>query len=210
MANQKITELTANTAPALTDLTVIIDDPGGTPATQKATLTVVDTLFRSNNLAAVSAAVATLASSSAEATILPAAAVGSYTLPAGYFSAIGKALHVRLMGIISNTGTPTFTVKMKFGATLQVSTGAVTTLTGLSNSIFVADFWLTCITTGASGTIRTQGTIQIGASVEGAASTAAVTNDLAGTLVIDVTGQWSANSASNTVSVTNVFVEKLN
>lgn len=210
MTNSKISALTANTTPALTDILPIVDDPGGTPSTQKATLAVVDTLFRSNNLAAVSVAAATLASSDVEATILPAAAAGSYTLAAGYFSSIGKALHVRLMGVISNTSTPTLTVKMKLGTTIQAATAAVTTPSGLSDNIFVADFWLTCITTGASGTIRTQGTIQLGAAVAGAPSTAAVTNDTTGALVINVTGQWGTSSASNTLSVTNVFVEKLN
>lgn len=38
MADLKITGLTANTTPALTDVTVMVDDPGGTPLTQKITL----------------------------------------------------------------------------------------------------------------------------------------------------------------------------
>lgn len=38
MADAKITALTANTSPVNTDLAVIVDDPGGTPATQKITL----------------------------------------------------------------------------------------------------------------------------------------------------------------------------
>lgn len=37
MADQKITALTANTAPVLADLLVMVDDPAGTPATQKVT-----------------------------------------------------------------------------------------------------------------------------------------------------------------------------
>ena len=38
MADTKITALTANSTPLGTDLTVIIDDPGGTPLSQKITL----------------------------------------------------------------------------------------------------------------------------------------------------------------------------
>lgn len=38
MADKKITELTANTTPITTDLAVMVDDPAGTPATQKITL----------------------------------------------------------------------------------------------------------------------------------------------------------------------------
>ena len=41
----KITELDANTTPASTDLTVIVDDPGSTPATQKMTLDTLDDYF---------------------------------------------------------------------------------------------------------------------------------------------------------------------
>lgn len=38
MADQKITALTANTTPATTDLLPMVDDPSGTPATQKITI----------------------------------------------------------------------------------------------------------------------------------------------------------------------------
>lgn len=38
MANAKITELTANTTPVAADLSVMVDDPAGTPLTQKVTL----------------------------------------------------------------------------------------------------------------------------------------------------------------------------
>lgn len=38
MANQKITTLTANTTPLSTDIIPIVDDPAGTPTTQKITL----------------------------------------------------------------------------------------------------------------------------------------------------------------------------
>lgn len=38
MADQKITQLTENTTPADGDLVAIVDDPSGTPSTQKATL----------------------------------------------------------------------------------------------------------------------------------------------------------------------------
>jgi len=40
--DQKITELAELTTPASTDLTVIVDDPGGTSATQKMTLDTLD------------------------------------------------------------------------------------------------------------------------------------------------------------------------
>lgn len=39
MANLKISQLTADTAPTADDLVVTVNDPGGTPATRKATIT---------------------------------------------------------------------------------------------------------------------------------------------------------------------------
>lgn len=45
MANQTIVDLTANTAPIATDIMPMVDDPGGTPATQKVTLANLDTFF---------------------------------------------------------------------------------------------------------------------------------------------------------------------
>lgn len=38
MTTKKITELTENTSPVGTDLIVMVDDPAGTPATQKMTI----------------------------------------------------------------------------------------------------------------------------------------------------------------------------
>lgn len=45
MADAKITALTENTTPLVTDLLAIVDDPGGTPATQKVTIANIDTLL---------------------------------------------------------------------------------------------------------------------------------------------------------------------
>lgn len=47
MADQKITQLTENTSPILTDILPMVDDPGASPATQKVTLTNLSTAFRS-------------------------------------------------------------------------------------------------------------------------------------------------------------------
>jgi hypothetical protein len=45
MADTKITALTENTAPIATDIFVMVDDPGGTPATQKVTRTSLKNLI---------------------------------------------------------------------------------------------------------------------------------------------------------------------
>src|SRR3990167_726517 len=48
MADTKVTALTANTSPLTTDILPIIDDPGGTPASQKMTIASLLTLAVSN------------------------------------------------------------------------------------------------------------------------------------------------------------------
>lgn len=50
MADQKITELTELTTPALADLLAIVDDPSGTPLSKKVTLANILALFNSNYL----------------------------------------------------------------------------------------------------------------------------------------------------------------
>lgn len=46
MANTALTDLTANTTPALTDILYLVDDPSGTPLSQKITLQTVLNLMR--------------------------------------------------------------------------------------------------------------------------------------------------------------------
>lgn len=47
MASQKITELTAETSPADTDLVLLADDPAGTPTSKKITWANLKTYLRS-------------------------------------------------------------------------------------------------------------------------------------------------------------------
>ena len=51
MADLKITELTANTTPALVDLLPMVDDPSGTPLTQKITVETLAGVFSQNSMA---------------------------------------------------------------------------------------------------------------------------------------------------------------
>lgn len=51
MADLKITQLNANTTPIGTDLLAIVDDPGGSPETQKITVDNLSTVFSNNSMA---------------------------------------------------------------------------------------------------------------------------------------------------------------
>lgn len=208
MANEKVTELDVLVAPALEDLLYIVDDPSGTPASKNIPLETVDALFRANNLPFVATASATVANTSAETTII-GTGVGSLTLPADFFS-VGKTLRIKVMGVISNTGTPTINVRMKLGSTTICASGDVTTPASLSNHLFSAEILLTCRTVGVTGTVFGQGSVQLGGTLSQMPATAAATVDTTGTLAVNVTAQWGAADPANTISVTNAIVEKLN
>jgi hypothetical protein len=208
MANTKVTDLTANASPALEDLIYSIDDPSGTPASRKVTLTAVDGLIRSNNSLYVATANKTVAATTSETSLIGTGS-GSLTLAAGLFT-VGKVIHIRLMGVISDSGTPTLTVKLKLGSTVVASTGAATLPADITSKQFVADFWAVCRTTGGSGTVFGHGEARADTTVLPVVSTAAATVDTTGTLALDVTAQWSSGVAGNTMTVSFVLLERIN
>jgi len=152
----------------------------------------------------------TIGNSNTETTLI-GTGVGSLILPASFLTA-GKVLRLTAYGFISTTGTPTVTVKLKFGSTIICSSGAVTTGSGISNLVFAVDLLLTCRTVGASGTVISAGEVQIGAVNAGLYPTSGTTVvvDTTGTLAVDLTEQWGAVDPANTLTVTNFTLEKLN
>jgi len=88
-------------------------------------------------------------------------------LPKGFFppdrhQAIGKAVRILASGIVSSTGTPTFTWTIRAGAagattgTILAGTAAITTATTISNVPWTLDatFVLEALGAGAASTIR--------------------------------------------------------
>ncbi len=207
-ANTKISALSENTTPALTDITVLVDDPAGTPLTQKILLSALDALFRSNNPAFVATADKTVANSGAEASII-GTGLGSLTLAANYLST-GRTLVIDLAGFISETGTPTLNIQLKLGATVIVSSGAATLPASLSNSMLRVHLELTVRTTGATGTVIAQGYAIAGTTIIPLVATAAATVNTTGTLALDVTATWGAADPANTLTITNARVRKEN
>lgn len=208
MANLKITELVANTTPALVDIIPHVDDVAGTPTTKKVTLTLVDELFRTGDLAAVETASATVASTVVETTIIGTVS-GSLTLPAGYLTA-GRCVRLQAWGVVSDTGTPNLTIKAKFGSTVLASTGAVALASGITNLGWKLEALITCRTTGVTGTVFVQGEFTYGTVRLPMATVATVTVDTTGALVINLSAEWGTSSASNTITCTNMIVERLN
>ena len=149
----------------------------------------------------------TVANTVTETTLI-GSGVGSLTLPANYYSGAGRTLYVYASGYYSNTGTPTLNIRLKHGATALAATGAVTTTTGATNWEWSFSGYVTCRTTGATGTVILQGEFLINTSATAVAryamvNTATVTIDTAATQVLGLTAQWGTASASNTITATN-------
>ena len=158
-------------------------------------------------------ATATLASSTTETTLV-STGVGSVSLTKNSI-AVGKTFKVSGAGVFSNTGTPTLDLKVKLGSVTVLDSGAITTVTTASNREFLFSGIITIRSIGASGTAFAQGTftetLATGVSLNYPMSNAAtVAVDTTANLAFNVTAQWGASSASNTISLTNLLIEELN
>lgn len=143
-------------------------------------------------------------------TALTGTGVGSLTLPANFFVA-GKTLRLRMWGYHSSTANPTITAKIKLGSTV------IGTMTGSSgngsNDTFIVWGDITCRTTGAAGTVFTQGEyneIHSSGLKIGTKNTATNTIDTTASQAVSITIQWGTADVGNTISATNFTLEVLN
>jgi hypothetical protein len=149
----------------------------------------------------------------ASETTLTGAGQGSLTLPANFFT-VGRTIRLKAMGVFSDTGTPTLNVRFKLGSTTICSTGAVALAGTISNNVWSVEIELTCRTVGASGTVIAQGLFKYDESThagttEGMASTTTTTIDTTASQAVNVTVQWGSASPSNTMTCTNLTVERI-
>jgi hypothetical protein len=144
------------------------------------------------------------------------------TIEAGYMEN-GRCLRVRAFGKLSTTGTPTMTWAIRWGGvggTLLAQTEAITMGSGVSDVNWALEAYLQARSNGSTGTILTAGRVDVHTaagtvlsnlfSVSGYDSPAAVTVDLTTAKLLSVTADWSASSASNTLTCLQRYVESLN
>lgn len=143
-------------------------------------------------------------------------------------SQIGRGLRIVARGILSSTGTPTFTPTIRLGAAgststaIALGTAALTTGSGVSNQFWEleGDVILTAIgAAGTNSTIQGMGRFVssgiaspfMAVAYGGAASPGTVaTVDTSITNYINVNAACSANSASNTITLQQLLVFGLN
>ena len=152
----------------------------------------------------------TVASTAAETTLLASA----YTIQANWLTA-GKTLRIRGRGVIGNTGTPTFRLRIKLGGATVMDTTALT-MTAITGSMdFMLDADITIRTAGGTGTAIGAGglsyqTANVTAPIKLSAPTSSTTTiDTTSNSSFDITAQWGASSASNTITLTTLTVESL-
>jgi hypothetical protein len=190
--------------------------------------TVFETIYAST------AAGATLATFTSEAQLNTVATMGAAAhLPPDFWlsnpSQLGRGIRVVARGILSSTATPTYTINIRSGAfgagafttAILAGTGALTTGTTVTNAIWEleADIVLTALGgAGAFSTVRGMGTIRspglnpvIGNVWGGGASPGTVaTVDTSIVNYINVSAVCSASSASNSITLDQLFVFGLN
>jgi hypothetical protein len=139
----------------------------------------------------------------------------NYSLPANSFQA-GEVVRVTARGIYSTTGAaPTLTLNVKFGSTVLATTAAQATNANLTNLGWEIRFDAICLVTGAAGSVEAQGmftrALSGNTTVEhwDMENTAPIAVDTTGAQTVQVSAQWSAANASNTISLRQLIVEEL-
>lgn len=181
--------------------------------------------FWSETIAWATADGTAIASSTTETIIFP-----NITIPGNYM-ADGRTLRITIFGRYGSTGTPTMTFRLRWGGvagTVLAASAALTVGSGVTAGMWMLVILVQTRANGSSGSIMATGKAEVGddaastvgsaTNVHGAdfmgsagvATPAAVTVDLTADTALSVTGQWSANSASNTLTGHNYIVESLN
>jgi hypothetical protein len=141
-----------------------------------------------------------------------------FVLPANFLQG-GSAMRFTAFGVFSTTATPTLLLGVYYGGvagTALASTGAIATGSAVTNVPWRLELVTTIRTVGSSGTAISQGTYNMGTSVS-AWNSLPIPNTALATVTVDTTAakaltigaQWSAASASNTVTLHGFQIESL-
>lgn len=162
-----------------------------------------------------------IANTTTEAIIFP-----NITIPGNYLSD-GRVLSLKAYGRHSTTGTPTLVFALRWGGvggTVVAQSGALTCGSGITAAPWEVELLLQVRTNGAAGTVFVTGHVKAwddavgttGSATNapgiaamgsaGAATPAAVTIDATADTALALTADWSAASASNTLTGHNYFL----
>jgi hypothetical protein len=144
------------------------------------------------------------------------------TIPANYMQD-GRVIRIRAFGKLSTTATPTMTFAIRWGGvsgTLLATTEAITQGSGVTNVNWSIEALIQTRSNGSTGSLLVFGDAVIHSSstavltnvfsVSGFDAPAAVTVDLTADTALSLTADWSAASASNTLTGMLYVGESLN
>lgn len=144
------------------------------------------------------------------------------TIPANYLQD-GRVLRLTAFGKLSTTGTPTITFALRKGGvagTLLATSEAITNGSGVTNVNWWIEALLQTRVNGSSGSLLAMGTTAVQTSptavvtnvfgVSGYDAPAVATSDLTADDPLSLTADWSAASASNTLTGMMYLLESLN
>lgn len=185
-------------------------------------------LFLQGKLFEAVASTAALVSSTTETSLFnTAGAMGQLMLPPRFLetgvdgntelpTGTGRSIRIRLVGRITNTGTPTLRIRALIGTQVIFDSTAVAMATITGTSVFELDIYATIrvIGSGTTGKIESSGKYSYQAAALGAPSEARVApaqanidTTIAG--LLDVLATWGASSASNSLIIDQAYVEVL-
>lgn len=160
---------------------------------------------------------AAIANTTNETVIFP-----SVTIPANYMQD-GRALRLFASGKLSVTATPTIIFAIRWGGvsgTLLATTEAITNGSGVTNVNWLVEAIIQTRVNGSAGSLLVMGQAIVHTSatavvhnvfgVSGFDAPAAVTADLTADTALALTADWSAASASNTLTGMIFTLEGMN
>lgn len=143
--------------------------------------------------------------------------VGSLTLPANFFSA-GTTLHLWSSGTLQWASSPGEWKLTIYIGGVKVAEGTASALnTAGANAGWSINTYITCRSTGASGTLISNSVTMVGYYVGGGVTTQRLmyladqgnSFDTTGTLAVDVQATWSTFASGDTITGTNFVMDKL-
>jgi hypothetical protein len=174
--------------------------------------TIADISAASTNLFTQTASVTVTAGPST----LVGAGVGTASIPANHFTATDRSVKIQGRGIITKTGTKALLIEVQLaGVNIIVADFTSGQIATPTNCNFLITVYISCRTTGAGGTIFTQGECTItdagggaslrtpGTTVFTNTATSAINTTIANT--IDIRATWTG-VGSGSLTLTNLLI----
>lgn len=131
---------------------------------------------------------------------------GTNTLPANFWT-VGKTIEIIVVGIFSRTNG-NFTYQLKLGST-NILTSITQSPTTQTNETWIARMWVTCRSTGVTGTVIAGG--EIGMPISSSFSlplSGTITIDTTAPMTLDFLGTTSTANAGNSMT-SQIFITKV-